>query len=321
MKLVIAFLRLIRWPNLIFIVLTQCLFYYCITIPVFRQNNVSPFLNEKSLWLIIIASLCIAAAGYIINDYFDLNIDRVNKPDKLIIDRSIKRRGAILWHLALSFAGVLISVCVAFRMGDWHVYLAAFINFICVITLWFYSTTYKRKLMVGNIIISLLTAWTILVLYLSQVHNWFWVKSIDKVNYQLATTRLFKYAILYAGFAFIISLIREVIKDMEDIEGDAKYNCKTMPVVWGIKATKVFVAVWIIVLIGALVILQFYVLQFGWWPAIIYCMILLIAPLLWIMKKLHKAQVPAQYHQLSSMVKFVMLAGILSMLFFKVYSW
>ena len=104
------------------------------------------------------------------------------------------------------------------------------------------------------------------------------------------------------------------------MEGDAKYGCKTMPIIWGIPASKVFVAVWIIVLIGTLGIVQFYVLQFGWWGSAVYCFLLIILPLLWILQRLYRAKVSKDYHQLSAVIKMVMFTGILSMLFFKVYS-
>jgi len=129
--------------------------------------------------------------------------------------------------------------------------------------------------------------------------------------------RIYKFTVLYAGFAFIISLVREVIKDIEDVEGDEKYNCKTMPVVWGIPVSKVFAGVWIIVLVGALAIIQFYVLQEGWWLSSFYSFLVVILPLIFILKRLYEAQTTKQYHQLSSAVKLVMLAGILSMIFLR----
>jgi 4-hydroxybenzoate polyprenyltransferase len=319
MKLVIAFLRLIRWPNLVFIVITQLLFYSCITLPIFNQHASSPYLPALILYLTIIASVLIAAAGYIINDYFDLNIDRVNKPDKLVVEKIIKRRWAIMWHLILSFVGIVLSFYISIALADWYVVVAA-INLICVFALWIYSTTYKRRLLIGNILISALTAWTILVLYVAEFPHWFKISIEAKKAYDLSMAKLFKYAVLYAGFAFIISLIREVIKDMEDMEGDAKYGCKTMPIVWGIPATKVFTAVWLIVLTAALVIIQVYAAYLGWWFSVVYCIFFIVIPLLWILQKLYKAQVAKDYHQLSNGVKFVMLTGILSMLFFKIYA-
>jgi 4-hydroxybenzoate polyprenyltransferase len=321
-KLIPPFLRLVRWPNLVFIVVTQVLFYYCITLPVFASYTSLPSLSENSFWLLVIASVFIAAAGYIINDYFDINIDRVNKPDKIVVDKIISRRWAILWHFMLSAGGIVFSFIPAVQLADRNAYGVLFINVLCVGALWFYSTSYKRKLLIGNILISLLTAWTILILYVIDLKSWFFTKVLlaYKQNYELACNKLFKFAILYASFAFIISLIREVIKDMEDMEGDTRYKCKTMPIVWGVPATKVFIAVWTIVLIGALSIVQFYVMRLGWWISALYCFLLIILPLIWILKQLYKAQLSSDYHLLSSMVKFVMLAGILSMFFIKMYT-
>ncbi|HEY4061410.1 MAG TPA: geranylgeranylglycerol-phosphate geranylgeranyltransferase [Puia sp.] len=315
-----AFFRLIRWPNLVFIFLTQFLFYYTILLPGFHYSG-SLFGNAPDpgllpgyrvqlqpglFYLLSLSSILIAAAGYIINDYFDLNIDRVNKPDKLVVDKIIKRRWTILWHWILSGLGVLLGFYVSWRLQNLPVGLA---NLGCVILLWFYSTTFKKKLLIGNVVISLLTAWVILVLYVSE----FSLSAFRDPGYHTLLSRLFKFAILYGGFAFIISLIREVVKDIEDIEGDERYGCRTMPIVWGVNVAKVFAGTWLVVLTGSLLIIQFYALQYGWWLVVLYCLALLIAPLCWILRKLYRAQGKRDYHLLSSVIKGVMLAGILSM--------
>ena len=98
------------------------------------------------------------------------------------------------------------------------------------------------------------------------------------------------------------------------MEGDEKYQCKTMPIVWGIPASKVFIGVWIVVLIGALLILQFYVFQLGNWLSALYCILIIIVPLIWILKKLSEAKITINYHQLSNLIKMIMLSGILSLL-------
>jgi 4-hydroxybenzoate polyprenyltransferase len=319
MKLVTAFLRLVRWPNLVFIVVTQFLFCYCIastlSYPASSYNIVSYYSNY--LLLLSLSSVLIAAAGYIINDYFDLHIDRVNKPEKLVVEKIIKRRWAIIWHWVLSFAGICTGFYIAYKQDQWPI---AFANMGCVVLLWFYSTTFKKKLLIGNVIISLLTAWVILVFFVYFTNYVSGISFGPQVLYKFDISKLFKLAVLYSSFAFIISLIREVIKDMEDMEGDARYGCKTMPIVWGIPASKVFTAVWIIVLVGALVIVQFYALHLRWWWSVAYSVITIIIPLLWILRKLYLAQVAKDYRQLSNAVKFVMLAGILSMLFFRIYA-
>ncbi|MDQ6757831.1 MAG: geranylgeranylglycerol-phosphate geranylgeranyltransferase [Bacteroidota bacterium] len=309
MNLPSAFLKLIRWPNLFFIVLTQLLFYYCVLPFVYKNLLPSVFLSPNIFFLLVTASICIAAAGYIINDYFDLNIDMVNKPSQLIIEKYINRRWAIVLHLCFSFIGFLISCYVGYKLRNIYI---PFFNLTAIVTLWFYSTTFKKKLLIGNFLISLLTAWVILVLTVAEY------KSIN-IEKGFLIPRLLKVSFLYAGFAFIISLIREVIKDMEDMQGDTKYNCKTMPIVWGIQVSKVFSGVWLAVLIGAVVILQFYVMQLGWWLSAVYSILLIIIPLLWILRRLYQAQVTADYHKLSNTVKLVMLTGILSMIFFRIY--
>jgi len=310
MNIVSAFFKLIRWPNLFFIAVTQVLFRFFVLNFVYRGSNNDYGENIKlSLplfyWLVF-ASVSIAAAGYIINDYFDVNIDLVNKPDKLIVDRYIKRRWTIVWHIILSFIGLVISCYIGYKLRNFYIPL---FNFAAIIALFFYSTTFKKKLLIGNIIISLLTAWVILVLTFSEYR-------FRIIFPDIYWKRLVKVSFIYAGFAFIISLIREVIKDMEDMQGDAKYGCTTMPIVWGLQVSKVFAAVWLVVIIAGIAFVQFYVIQLGWWLSAIYSLLTIIIPLTWVLRKLYMAQSPKDFHQLSNAVKLVMFTGILSMIFF-----
>jgi 4-hydroxybenzoate polyprenyltransferase len=312
MKLIAAFFRLIRWNNLIFIILTQFLFYYFIILPGFAdqpdivlKNILTPFY----FYLLCASSVLIAAAGYIINDYFDLNIDRVNKPNKLVVEKIIKRRWTILWHWILSGIGVAIGAYISWKIHNLIIVLS---DFGCALLLWFYSTTFKRKLVIGNIIVSLLTAWVIMVLYFCEFRNDIFLHPV----YHQVLSRIFKFAVLYSGFAFIISLVREIVKDIEDMEGDAAYNCRTMPIVWGINVSKIFAATWLIVLIASLIIIQFYVLQYRWWWAVLYCALLIVLPLLFVLRNLYRATSVKDYHKLSNFIKIIMITGVLSMLFF-----
>ena len=314
MKLTLAFFRLIRWPNLFFIALTQFLFYYCIIIPSLPVNY---FLQQHALtpslfYLLVTASLLIAAAGYIINDYFDINIDQINKPAKMVVQKIISRHWAIFFHLMITVTGLIVSGYVAIKTSS----TIFFANTFCSLLLWVYSTRFKKKLLSGNIIIAGLTAWTVLVLYFATNTMLFFLPEISS-GFAAGITRIYKFAVLYAGFAFIISLIREVVKDIEDMTGDARYNCQTMPIVWGLPTTKVFVGVWLVVLIAALVILQLYILQIGWWVGALYTLVLVISPLLWILKIFYKAKNTADFHYISNLIKLVMLTGICSILLIK----
>ena len=316
MKLLFAFFRLIRWPNLVFIALTQMLFYYCIILPSLPKTTelLTHQLTQPIFYLLMLASIFIAAAGYIINDYFDINIDQINKPQKMVVEKIINRRWAILLHWLITTVGLTISLYVSFKTS----FIVILANILCTLLLWFYSTTFKKKLLSGNIIISLLTAWTVMVLYFA-VNNLQSLSPNTVPGIFTAMNRIFKFAVLYAGFAFIISLVREVVKDIEDREGDARYDSKTMPIVWGVPSSKVFVGVWLVVLIGALFIIDWYAFQLGWWLTTVYGLIMVVAPLAYILRKLYTAQHTPEYHKISSLIKLVMLSGILSMLFFRLY--
>lgn len=301
-----------RWQNLLFIVVTQVLFFYCIERPVFHTAFL--FTNVHGIYfvLLIVASVFIAAAGNMINDYFDLNIDKINKPTKVVVDKVISRRWIIIWHFILSAIGIVLGFIVDINTPVKFLGLA---NFACVVVLFFYSASLKKKFLVGNILISLLTSWVILVITYCETNHFV---DVFRKDTSLQIDKLSRLTLLYASFAFIISLIREIVKDMEDMDGDRKYGCKTMPIVLGLNATKVFVYVWLTVLIASLIIVQFYVLQFGWWfwVSAIYCLVLVIAPLVYIFKKLYKAQTTHDFHAISTIIKWVMMAGILSMIFF-----
>ncbi|MCX6337347.1 MAG: geranylgeranylglycerol-phosphate geranylgeranyltransferase [Bacteroidetes bacterium] len=290
MKLLFAFLRLIRWPNLVFIALTQFLFEYCIYERVFPTNE----LVRASFYLLMIASVLIAAAGYIINDYFDLNIDQINRPGKVVVSEVINRRWVIFWHMSLSLLGIYFTIFALPFHHFWHLVLA---NMLSVIFLWIYSTSLKKQLLVGNLLISFLTAWVIGILYFSKY-------PLNEINQMYTTSmqnvRFFRLAILYAGFAFIISF-------------------KTMPIVWGVNPSKVFVAVWLVVIIASLLILQAYTFQLGWWASVVYCLFLIVFPLVYVLIKLYAASQSAHYNHLSTVIKFIMFTGILSMIFFRMY--
>ena len=306
-----GFFQLIRYPNLVFIALTQSLFYYRIIVPFFNNNGQSnQLLQETDFFLLLFASVLIAAAGYIINDYFDIHIDNVNKPERLIIGKLIKRRWAMLLHLVLSLAGLFLTAIVAMHLSN---LLLLGLNFLSVLMLLLYSSTFKKKLLIGNLIISLLTAWVVGILFIAEIK--FNDATYMQIN-QAALGSLYKVTLVYAGFAFIVSLIREVVKDMEDMEGDRRFGCATMPISWGIPSTKVFVAVWIFVLMGLFAAIAFYAILNSWsWPfyTLSFAMIILFYHML---KKLYHAQSTPDFANISKALKLIMLVGILSMSFY-----
>lgn len=307
MNTFLYFLRLVRWPNLLFILLAESLFHFCIYKPLY-PNAVEG--TDFNFFLIAATYLFIAAAGYIINDYFDINIDQVNKPNKVVVGAHINRRWVIFWHFVFSVMGVFIST-IAFPIKQyWHIH---FSNLLTILLLWFYSTNFKKDFLVGNVVIGLLTAWSIAVVYFSK----FTIQQLVNPNMNdLANFRLVKLMLLYCSFAFILTLVREALKDMEDMEGDQKFGCKTLPIVWGLQPTKVYIGVWLVVVIAVLAFIQLYVIPFGWWYSILYCLIFIIYPLALVLYKLKNAYTSNDFHKLSLYIKIAMFAGILSMLFF-----
>ena len=307
MKTFVYFLRLIRWPNLIFILLAELLFHFCIYKPLYPNAG---FAVDVDFSLIVLTYLFIASAGYIINDYFDINIDQVNKPSKVVVGAHINRRWVIFWHLFFSVMGIYVST-IAFPFKQyWHIHLS---NLLTILLLWFYSTNFKKDFLVGNVVIAILTAWSIAVVYFSK----FTIQQILHPNIKdVANFRFAKLMALYCGFAFILTLIREALKDMEDVDGDQKFGCKTLPIVWGLKPTKVYIGVWLIVVIASLAIIQLYVIPFGWWYSILYCLLFIIYPLVYVLLKLKTAYSSSDFKKLSLYIKMAMFAGILSMLFF-----
>jgi 4-hydroxybenzoate polyprenyltransferase len=309
----VSFLRLIRYPNLFFIALTQTLFYFKIVSPLFGGK---PLLSTVDFFLLMTASVAIAAAGYVINDYFDMDIDFINKPERMIIGRNISRRWAMLIHMLLSLTGLFLTAVVSMHLGSlWLLFL----NFLSVFLLLLYSSTFKKKLIIGNIIISLLTSWVVISLFVSAFK---WNDLQDLNANQLVLSTLYKFTIAYASFAFVVSLIREVVKDAEDQIGDRQYGCTTMPIKWGQASTKIFLFVWLFVLSASLFtilvaqsvsIALYDVFNFKTWIQVFFLVILFIQ-LGILVRKLKRASVPVDYSGISRDLKLFMLTGILTML-------
>lgn len=272
----IALLRLTRFWNLVIIGLAQ---YFTAG---FLISSAALF--DAKLLLLSLSTVLIAAAGYIINDYYDVKIDLINKPERVVIGKTIARRFAILFHTALSFSGVVIGFLISWKIG--------IINFLSAFLLWLYSNYLKRQPFVGNLTVALLTGLSIEL-----------INVLFEVNNQLVT--------IYALFAFFMTLIREIIKDMEDLKGDNSFGCKTLPIIWGIRKTKLLVYFLMSIFILAVVTLnRLYVgLPMN------YFLILLFLPMGLLLARLLRADTIKDFDVLSQLCKVIMLLGILTMVF------
>ena len=277
--LLMGFLRLIRWPNLLFIILTQYFVRIFLVGP--RDAWVSHFMDVRFLMLTL-STVLVAAAGYIINDYYDIKIDTINKPKRVVVGRILRRRWAMISHLILNVTGILLAF-----MVDWRVGLVTFVS---GFLLWLYSNQLKRQPFTGNFTIALLTAASLLVVWIYQPRNEFLVYT-------------------FAAFAFFISLIREIIKDMEDVRGDATFGCQTLPIIWGLRRTKILLYILIFCFLLVLFSLSAYLQN----VVVMYFCFFILVPVGWLTYKLFWADTKREFSYLSKFCKLIMLSGILSM--------
>ncbi len=275
-SLVFNYLKLIRGFNLFMVALTQ---YLTAIFLIGGAENWYQILTDKGFFLLVSSTVMITGAGYLINDYYDVKIDLINKPQRVVVGKDLKRRWVIAGHTALNLGAVVIGFSLSITIG--------IINFGASFLLWLYSNQLKRLPFVGNLSIALLTGATLIL-----VSEYFGDK---------------KYLILcYAVFAAFITLIREIIKDMEDMKGDERFGCKTVPIVFGIAKTK-----WIIYII-AMSFLATVFLMISHISMILP--IILSVALIFLIFRLIKADTVKAYHHLSILCKAIMFLGVISMI-------
>ncbi|MBS1647495.1 MAG: geranylgeranylglycerol-phosphate geranylgeranyltransferase [Bacteroidetes bacterium] len=299
------FIHLIRYKNLLIIALTMLTMQLGVVNPLLLKNETQPFCSMH-LILLVASTLLIAASGYIINDYFDVKTDKINKPDKTYIDKGVKRRVAIIMHVFFNSLGILISAYLSYKKQN--IWLLLF-SVLAVVLLWFYSTHLKKQLAIGNVVVALLTALIPLQVLCLNIYPF-----IQKNGYPIPGTYLPSIiaSVCFSIFAFLLSMVREIIKDIEDYEGDYATGCKTIPIVWGIKASKALIA-GLISNTVLLLLFSFYKLyQLHFNMLSLYLFFCVLSPLFYLFFKLYKAQNKQHYGSISKWLKFIMISGILS---------
>jgi 4-hydroxybenzoate polyprenyltransferase len=296
------FLNLIRYKNLLLIILTQALIKYAL----FASFGVSVTLSLFEFNLLVLATICIAAAGNVINDVYDVETDLVNKPHKVIIGKSISEKTALNLFMILNVLGVGIGFYLSNRIGR-SGFAALFI--IISVLLYIYATYLKQTVLIGNIIVSFLVAMSIIIVGLFDL-----LPAITPQN-QPTQLVIFKIVFNYALFAFMINLLREIIKDIEDIDGDSKVEIKTLPVVIGKKRATILVFILSMI---PLIAVTYYVITILYKQqiAVVYFLVFIIAPLLYFTIKSISAKNNSELHQLSNILKLIMLFGVLSLLLY-----
>lgn len=295
-----VFLKLIRYKNLLMVLLTMVLTKYALL----ESHSSNTLLSHFNFIILTTAVLLITASGYIINDIFDIETDKINKPSKLFLDKNFSIKKAWSFYILLNVFGLALGIFVSIATNT---PLNSLYFIVTAIILFFYSKSFKKIALIGNLIVSFLCA---LVIFLVSEFKFIGtnLESSSKISSDLIIA-------IYLFFSFTITLIREIIKDIEDVNGDLKIKAKTLPIVIGRKrASHVAFFFSSILLIFLLLVLQFIRSEYLFLG---YGIIFLLLPLLYFMYKLWFAETKKDFSSLSNQMKIIMLFGILSMLLFK----
>ncbi len=296
-----SFLQLIRWKNLVMLALIQLLFRY-VYFPAF---SVETTLSNFNFSILVFTTLIIAAAGYIMNDIYDIEADIINKPNKVLIHKKISKSKAHFLYNIFNSIGLLSGLYLAFIINNLP-FVAIFV--ITIMLLKVYNSDLKKRPLIGNLLVSSLVSLSILIVGVFDI-----IPSITKEN-SIDQYYAFRVLIDYAAFAFILMLLREMVKDIEDVNGDKKMKMKTLPIIFGRKNMNTAIFIFSFV---PLILITFYSFNsFSNVPFVLaYMLIVVLFPLLYFMTKILYAKSKEDYILASKLLKIIMLLGMLSIVF------
>ncbi len=312
------YLKLIRPINLLLTAFAMYAVRWFIIIPLLKncvigEGHLSPYLNEFWFLILVVSVLCINAAGYIINDFCDVETDKINKPNKVYISQTISFSQASKFYYSINIIGIILGTLVAYQLRSLHL---ASLQIAAAGLLWLYAMQLKKRPIVGNIAVALLSAIALLMpIFFEPI-----VFYNSQPEFDVVVQIILLATLVFAAFAFLTQWIRELLKDLQDIEGDKATGCNTLPIWLSVNAAKFLITILIAVTMCCIAWFQFHFYRqrmfyslFNTWN--IYVSILLQLPLLFVLLSLWKAEKPQQYKVLSTVMKVVMLAGIVSMFF------
>lgn len=276
-----AFVKIIRPGNLLLVAFAQIMTAFFL---IETTRSGQPVLLDYHLYLLVTSTVILTASGYMINDYYDVKIDYVNRPKAVVIGRGMKRRMVMILHTVMNLVGILLGVLVQPKIGA--------VTFIAAFLLWLYSNSLKRLPFIGNLTVASLTGLAI------------WIVGL---YYQKSELLILTYAL----FAFFINLIREILKDIEDRNGDRKHGCRTLPIVLGFRKTKQVIFIIAFFFVTAILIVTFRLNE----PLLFFYFGILSVFFCLFMFKIYKADRRSHFTALSKLSKLLMLTGILSMSF------
>ncbi len=306
----VSFLRLIRFPNLVIIMITQYLLYYRILIPPLYDSEIQPALNGFLVFLMILSTVSIAAAGYIINDIYDYEIDKINKPRNLIVERLISRPKANLLYIVLNVLGFLGGAFIAWKIKSIEFLLLFSVT---ILFMWWYSKSLKNKPLWGNLMIAFCCALVAIMLWVAEADA-LQLLQHSAADYDMQMRVYLVWA--YAVFAFMSTLFREIVKDMEDIKGDKLGGANTLPLAYGEDFSKKVAFGTGISLIVVIVLFMLFMGNILPQPFFnIFLGIGIILPLIYALYELYRSNTKEHYNCVSKISKLIMLVGLLFLFF------
>lgn len=296
------FLKLIRYQNLLMLAFMQLIFRYGFL----KLQNIPLSLADWQYALFVLSTVCIAAGGYIINNIFDQDTDHENKPETVIIGKYISESQAYNFYAGFTVIGVGIGFYLS-NVIQKPGFAAIFI--IIAATLYLYATSLKQSLLIGNFIVALLLSFSVIIIGIFDLFP------ATYEGNQPIMGLVFGILLDYAIFTFIINFIREIVKDLEDVNGDYNQGMNTLPIALGVERTSKLVFVLsFIPIIAILYYINFYVFEGGLLISTIYCLIFILAPLIYFTIKIGSAKKQEDFHHLSMVLKWILFFGILSIL-------
>ena len=309
-EIIKPYLQLLRVGNLTFAAILLYVMEKWVATPLLQLEQFGELMPWWILTLLIVSVVGIAAGGYVINDYFDVKIDRINRPDNLVVTRIISRDAAMNLFYGLTAVGVIAGTVVAWWSHSWTL---LFTYVVIPGLLWFYSASYKRMFLVGNIVVAFASA---IVPLLVAIANADYLHHLyqNALAYSPIVGELYVWTGGFAAFAFLLTWVREIVKDIEDIEGDREMECRTLPIVWGDKVAKIIATILLVVIATLIVYILFAVLPFSHeWKSLPtrYVVFGLIVPILCSIILLWAANNRTEYHRVQAIIKFAMFMGML----------
>lgn len=292
------YLKLIRYQNLLMLALMQLIVHFGFL----RQQNIALALSDLNAVLLVLATVLVAAGGYVINNLQDVATDLENKPEDVVIGNGISESTGYNLYFGLTIAGVALGYYVAYEIDRWG-FATAFI--LVGVVLYAYANFLKRTLLAGNVAIALLTGFSVLIVGIFDL-----VPTLE-INDKSLVMTVFGILLDYAIFTVIINLIREIVKDLEDVNGDYSQGMNTLPIALGVSRTAKIASVLGVI---AFSVLAWYIYEyiFSLTFATLYALIFLISPLAFFSIKIWSGKKQKDFAQMSLLLKIVIFFGILS---------